>query len=110
MKNPDDTVEGRLGNLFNETRETLRRRRAECNEQVRRSPAQALLVAAGIGYAASKIPLGRIIGVAARLFFALIRPAAILFLMVKVYDLVNEKRKKSEPITLTGPPKAGPPF
>lgn len=106
------SVESRIGQFFNEAQETLRERCAECEAQVRKSPTQALLVAAGIGYVLNRLPLGTIVAALIRLILVLLRPAAILFCAVKVYDLLKEKQQKPEPapVTPTAPPEPAPPF
>ncbi|HEY5894058.1 MAG TPA: hypothetical protein VIT91_12585 [Chthoniobacterales bacterium] len=117
MKIPDgDTraargLEDRLADFFNVTRETLRKRCDECEAFVRRSPTQSLLTAVGIGYILNKLPLVSIGVAIGRLVFALLRPAAILFCVIKIYDSLNRKQEGSAPVTTpAAAPEAAPPF
>lgn len=72
----------------------------------------SLLAAAGIGYVVSRLPLGAIAAAFVRLFFALLRPAAILFGAIKVYDWLIQKprRAPSIPATPAVPSDPAPPF
>lgn len=88
-----------------------------CEAKIHQSPASAVLIAAGIGYAASVLPVCRIGGAFARLGFALAKPTLLVIGTLKILECIEKKssaakqveglEREREPLidSPTGPPK-----
>ena len=90
----------------------------KCEAKIHQSPASAVLIAAGIGYAASVLPVCRITGATARLAFALAKPTLVVIGVLKILECLENKtrakkrveglEREREPLvdSPTGPPKS----
>ena len=89
----------------------------QCEAKIHQSPASAVLIAAGIGYAASVLPVCRITGAVTRLAFALAKPTLLVIGALKILECIEKKasaakqveglEREREPLldSPTGPPK-----
>lgn len=88
-----------------------------CEDKVHQNPAGAILVAAGVGYLASVLPLCRIGGALARFAYALAKPLLVLIGILRLLECLEKKKgctkqveeleQEREPLidSPTGPPK-----
>ncbi len=62
-------------------------------EEVRQQPVKSLVWAFAVGIFLTIFPVGRIVGLVADIIFALLRPALMLLGLVKISELLGERRK-----------------
>jgi hypothetical protein len=62
-------------------------------EEVRRQPVKSLVWAFFVGVFLTIFPIGRIISVVTSVVFALLRPVLLLLGLVKISEVIGEKRK-----------------
>ena len=62
-------------------------------EEVRRQPVKAMVWAFFIGVFLTIFPIGRILGLVTSVIFGLLRPVLLLLGLVKVSEVISEKRK-----------------
>lgn len=89
-----------------------------CEDKIHKNPGGAVLVAAGIGYLASVLPVCRIGGALLRFTFALAKPALIVFGALKLLECLEKKNNRTQQVeelerereplvdSPTGPPQA----
>ena len=63
-------------------------------EEVRRQPVKSLVWAFFVGIFLTIFPVGRILGVASSIVFGLLRPVLLLLGVVKVTEVLGDKRSK----------------
>lgn len=102
----NDTAQERLSAIehgitgaLDDARHLLSEGYEKCEEEVRRSPGPALLLAFGAGYVASQLPLGTLVGAPVRLISRL-APAALLVLGVaKAAEWLSESGRPVRRLT-----------
>ena len=62
-------------------------------EEVRRQPVKSMVWAFFIGVFLTIFPIGRILGLVTSVIFGLLRPVLLLLGLVKVSEVISEKRK-----------------
>ena len=63
-------------------------------EEVRRQPVKSLVWAFFVGIFLTIFPVGRILGVVSSIVFGLLRPVLLLLGVVKVTEVLGDKRSK----------------
>lgn len=97
MNEPSDhpstplSLEEGVGVLVNNARKGLRHRYEECESQVRKSPATAVLGAVAVGYLLHRMPVRAILLTQVRVLSALTPPALILFGAAKLYEFLQRQ-------------------
>jgi hypothetical protein len=111
------TLEQTFQKAYEAASRSCQERYRQCEARIHRSPVSAVLLAAGLGYAASILPLCRIGGTLARLAFALAKPLLIVVGVLKILECLEKKsrdgrlverlEKEREPLvdSPTGPPQ-----
>ncbi len=62
-------------------------------DEVRRQPVKSMVWAFFIGIFLTIFPIGRILGLITSMIFGLLRPVLLLLGLVKVSEVISEKRK-----------------
>ena len=62
-------------------------------EEVRRQPVKSLVWAFFVGIFLTIFPIGRILSLATGIVFGLLRPVLLLLGLVKISEVISEKRK-----------------
>ncbi len=62
-----------------------------CETRIHESPVPTVLLAAGIGYAASILPVCRIGGALTRLGFSLVKPALLVIGVLKILECLEKR-------------------
>ena len=62
-------------------------------EEVRRQPVKSLVWAFFVGIFLTIFPIGRILSLVTSLVFGLLRPVLLLLGVVKISEVINERRK-----------------
>jgi hypothetical protein len=62
-------------------------------EEVRRQPVKAMVWAFFVGIFLTIFPIGRILGLLTSIVFGLLRPVLLLLGLVKISEVISEKRK-----------------
>ncbi len=62
-------------------------------EEVRRQPVKSLVWAFFVGIFLTIFPIGRILGLVTGIIFGLLRPVLLLLGLVKISEVISEKRK-----------------
>ena len=62
-------------------------------EEVRRQPVKSLVWAFFVGIFLTIFPIGRILGLITSIVFGLLRPVLLLLGLVKISEVISEKRK-----------------
>ena len=88
---PPPSIEEGLDAFLAHTGKTLRHGLQKCENDIRRSPAQAVLAAAAAGYCLHRLPMRAILMANVRLAAALVRPALFLLGTVRLYDFVQRQ-------------------
>jgi hypothetical protein len=87
-------MEGGVGSVFHEAGDRLRQGLSQYEGQVRREPARAVFFALVIGYLLRSLPIAQLLGGIARLFLALLRPAALLFAAMKILEAAQLRTRR----------------
>ncbi len=69
----------------------------ELEEQIRREPVKAVILAFGGGFLLCLLPLGKLLGVLVKMTFLLLKPALVILGVVKVFEysgVACERRKE----------------
>ena len=88
-------MEGGVGSVLHDAGDRLRQGFSQCEGQVRREPARAVFFAVVIGYLLRSLPIAQLLGGIARLFLALLRPAALLFAVMKVLEVAQLRTRRA---------------
>ena len=88
---PPPSVEEGIDAFLATTQQTIHRHIDQCEDDIRHSPAKAVLVAATVGYCLHRLPVRAIVAAHVRLAAALVPPALFLFGAAKVYDLLQRQ-------------------
>ena len=62
-------------------------------EEVRRQPVKSLVGAFFVGIVLTIFPIGRILSLVTSIVFGLLRPVLLLLGVVKISEVINERRK-----------------
>ena len=62
-------------------------------EEVRRQPVKSLVWAFFVGIVLTIFPIGRILSLVTSIVFGLLRPVLLLLGVVKISEVINERRK-----------------
>jgi hypothetical protein len=62
-------------------------------EEVRKQPVKSLVWAFFVGIFLTIFPIGRILGLVTSIIFGLLRPILLLLGLVKISEVLNERRK-----------------
>ena len=62
-------------------------------EEVRRQPVKSLVWAFFVGIFLTIFPVGKILGIITSIVFSLLRPVLLLLGLVKISEVISEKRK-----------------
>ena len=62
-------------------------------EEVRRQPVKSMVWAFFVGIFLTIFPIGRILGLVTSIIFGLLRPVLLLLGLVKISEVITEKRK-----------------
>ena len=62
-------------------------------EEVRRQPVKSMVWAFFVGIFLTIFPIGRILGLVTSIIFGLLRPVLLLLGLVKISEVISEKRK-----------------
>ncbi|HEV7866518.1 MAG TPA: hypothetical protein VGO90_02475 [Chthoniobacteraceae bacterium] len=82
-------LEDGFGSIMQSVREGASRRLTEYEGTVRESPGTALLCALGVGYVLRSVPVLGLIATLVRLTVSLLKPVALIYGAVKLYEGVQ---------------------
>jgi len=80
---------------FHHAEELLRKRWEILEENVRKSPTAAILIAVGVGHCLHRLPLRSILGTQMKLLWALAPPGLLAAAAAKAYHLMEERNASS---------------
>ncbi len=92
MTKDTSTLETALTQACEAVSDSCKKSLQHCETRIHESPVPTVLLAAGIGYAASILPVCRIGGALTRLGFSLVKPALLVIGVLKILECLEKKR------------------
>jgi len=84
-------MEEGVGALLNNTRQGIRDRYQRCQNQIRKSPTSAVLMAVALGYLLHRFPVRALLITQVRVLAALTPPALFLLGAAKIYGFLQKQ-------------------
>lgn len=82
--------------LLSNAQESIRQRYQKCENQIRKSPATAVLGAVAVGYLLHRMPIRAILVTQVRVISALTPPALFLFGAAKLYEFLQMRESAKQ--------------
>jgi hypothetical protein len=100
------SLESGLATTVRRAQAGLREQLHACEDSVRQSPTNALLIAGVTGYVLRSLPIGALLGGVIRIITALLRPALFIYLAAKLYENVQRGATASAPSAAAKPSRS----
>jgi hypothetical protein len=98
MSEESCSLEKTFNTAYDAVTDSCRESYRKCELKIHQSPGSAVLIAAAVGYGASVLPTGRIMGAVARLAFSLAKPALIVIGALKILECLDKKARQARQV------------
>ena len=88
-------IEEHLTTAFHHVEDVLRNRWQILEENVRKNPTAAILIAVGVGHCLHRLPLRSLLGTQMKLLWALVPPGLLAAAATKAYRMLEERNAAS---------------